>query len=186
MKKIAMIMVVVFGVQLMAQGQPFEKGDKTINLGIGIGSALYSGKYYKMRIPPISLSYEQGITNKLGIGYIGVGGYFGISGSKWETEYLTYEYGWKYTYIVLGARGAYHFDLVDNLDIYAGLILGVNIVSSKEIGDFPTGVNVDEQSTGVAHSEFAGIRWFFKPNFALMAELGYGISYLTVGAAFKF
>ena len=186
MKKIVMIMVVVFGVQLMAQGQPFEKGDKTINLGIGIGSALYSGKLYKMRIPPISLSYEQGITNKLGIGYIGVGGYFGISGSKWETEYLTYEYGWKYTYIVLGARGAYHFDLVDNLDLYAGLILGVNIVSSKEIGDWPAGVAVSEQSTGVAHSEFAGIRWFFKPNFALMAELGYGISYLTVGASYKF
>ena len=179
-------MVVVFGVQLMASGQPFEKGDKALNAGIGIGSALYSGRHYKMRIPPISLSYEQGITNKLGIGYIGVGGYLGISGSKWETELLDDKYGYKYTYIVIGARGAYHFDLVDDLDIYAGLILGVNIVSSKEIGDWPAGVTASEQSTGVAHSEFAGIRWFFKPNFALMAELGYGISYFTVGVSFKF
>ncbi len=185
MKKIAMILVVVFGVQLMASGQPFEKGDKAINVGIGIGSALYSGKYYKMRIPPISLSYEQGITNKLGIGYIGVGGYLGISGSKWETEVAGDTYGWQYTYFVIGARGAYHFDLVDDLDIYAGLILGVNIISSKEIGDWPTDVTGKSESTGVAHSEFAGIRWFFKPNFALMAELGYGISYLTVGVSFK-
>lgn len=186
MKKIALILVVVFGVQLMASGQPFEKGDKAINLGIGIGSALYSGPHYKMRIPPISLSFEQGITNKLGIGYIGVGGYFGISGSKAEWEILDQNYGYKYTYIVIGGRGAYHFDLVDNLDIYAGLILGVNIVSGKEFGDWPAGISVSEQSTGVAHSEFAGIRWFFKPNFALMAELGYGISYLSIGAAFKF
>lgn len=184
MKQIVLILVFALAGQIIAGGQPFEKGDKALNVSLGIGSALYSGPNIKMSIPPIAVSFEQGITEKLGIGYIGVGGYVGISGSKYE--YPGSDYGYKNTYIIVGGRAAYHFDLVDDLDIYAGVILGVNITSSKEFGDFPVSYVDNSQSTRVAHSEFVGIRWFFKPGFALMAELGYGISYLNLGVAFKF
>ena len=34
--------------------------------------------------------------------------------------------------------GSFHYPLVDKLDTYAGILLGYNIVTSKEIGD-PTG-----------------------------------------------
>lgn len=185
MKKIVLLLLVVFGVQIVANGQAFKKNDKAITLGIGIPSAsLYTGSYYKLRIPPISLSYEHGITDKLGIGYIGVGGYFAIAGSKYEVTIPPFDtYGWKYTYIIVGVRGAYHFDLVDNLDIYAGLMVGARVTSSKEIGD--VGV-ASPDKTKATHAEFAGIRWYVKPRFALMAELGYGISYINLGVAFKF
>jgi len=33
---------------------------------------------------------------------------------------------------------------------------------------------------------YAGGRYFFSENIAAFAELGYGVSYLTVGVAFKF
>jgi len=184
MKRVAFILVLALAGQIIAEGQPFEKGDKALNVSLGIGSALYSGRYYKMRIPPISVSFEQGITEKLGIGYIGVGGILSIAGSKYE--YPGFDYGYKNTYIIAGGRAAYHFDLVDDLDIYAGIIVGVNIVSSKEFGDFPVSYIDNSQTTSVAHSEFVGIRWFFKPGFGLMAEVGYGISYLNLGVAFKF
>ncbi len=43
--------------QLIAQEPTFVKGDKVLNLGIGLGSTLYSGTYYHSRflrsLPPL-------------------------------------------------------------------------------------------------------------------------------------
>ena len=183
MKKIAFILALAFLGQICVHAQPFKKGDKVLNLGIGIGTGIYSGGAYSMRIPPVAASFEVGVSDKLGIGYIGAGGVLGIAGSKYEVTILD-TYGWKYTYIIVGGRAAYHFDLVDDLDIYAGLMAGVSITTSKEIGDPPIGEN--PESTGYAHYEFAGIRYYVSSGFALMAELGYGVSYLRLGVAFKF
>jgi hypothetical protein len=38
----------------------------------------------------------------------------------------------------------------------------------------------------VAYSLFAGARYFLSDNFGVMAELGYGIAYLSLGASLKF
>ena len=185
MKKIALILVIILGGGLVTQGQQFTKSTGALNVGIGIGTGLYSGSFYKMTIPPISLSYHHGVSEKLGIGYISVGGYVAISGSKWEYDDALYNYGWKYTYITVGPRAAYHFDVVDALDLYAGLLVGVNIVSSKAFGDNAMST-YNAQKTGLAHAEFAGIRWYFTPVMAAFAEVGYGVTYLTLGVAFKF
>ena len=186
MKRIALILAIVLGGCLVAQGQQFEKSTGALNVGIGIGSGLYSGPNWKMTIPPISISYEHGITEKLGIGYISVGGYVAISGAKQEWHDASYgDYGYKYTYIVVGPRAAYHFDLVDVLDLYAGVFVGAKIVSSKTFGDDMI-LTSKSQGTGVAHSEFVGIRYYFTPLVGVFAEVGYGVAYLTVGAAFKF
>jgi hypothetical protein len=80
MKKLLLsLMVFVFVLtQLVAQESTFQKGDKALNLGIGIGSTLYSGSYYKSGIPPISASFEVGVADGiLDKGTIGVGGYLG-------------------------------------------------------------------------------------------------------------
>ena len=181
MKKIAFILALAFLGQICVHAQPFKQKDKVLNLGIGIGTGIYSGGAYSMRIPPITASFELGVSDKLGIGYIGAGGLVGIAGSKYEVTIID-TYGWKYTYIIIGGRAAYHFDLVDDLDIYAGLMAGVRITTTKEIGN-PTG---SPESTGYAHYEFVGIRYYVTSSFALMAELGYGISYLNLGIAYKF
>lgn len=185
MKKILLLLVVVaFSLtQLVAQEPTFEKGDKVLNLGIGLGSTLYSGSYYKSQIPPISASLEFGIVdNVLEKGVIGVGPYLGYSSYKYEYS----SWGWKYTNLIIGARGNFHYPLLDKLDTYTGLLLGYNIASSKEFGNITPGWDYSYSAGGVAWSWFVGGRYYFSESFAVMAELGYGIAYLNLGVALKF
>ena len=59
---------------LAAQDPIFLKGDKVLNLGVGLGSTLYSGTYYKSQVPPVSASLDIGIAdNILEKGSVGVG-----------------------------------------------------------------------------------------------------------------
>jgi hypothetical protein len=184
MKKILTLLVVVaFSLgQLFAQESTFSKGDKVLNLGIGLGSTLYSGSFYKGQVPPISASYEVGIVdNVLEKGSIGVGGYLGYSSYKYEYS----GWGWKYSNIIIGARGSFHYPLVDKLDTYTGLLLGYNIATSKEFGNAIPGFNYSSSAGGLQTAWFLGGRYYFKETFAVMAELGYGISYLTLGISLK-
>jgi hypothetical protein len=164
-----------------AQDPIFLNGDKVVNIGIGLGNVLYTGTYYHMQVPPVSASFEYGIMD--GIvekGSIGVGGYLGYSSYKWDYQ----GWGWKYSNFIIGARGAFHYPLVNKLDTYVGILLGVNIVSSKEFGT-PIGYDYTASSSGLAYSGFLGGRYYFTDKFAVMAELGYGITYLNIGVAFK-
>ena len=175
MKKLLLsLLVVVFAfTQLHAQESTFKKGDKVVNLGIGLGSTLYTGLGNKMGIPPISGSLEIGIVNLLNDkASIGVGGYLGYSSHKY--------YSYAVSNFIIGARGAFHYALVDKLDTYAGLILGYDIESSN--------INVYgyNSGSGLVSSEFIGARYYISNSFAVMGELGYGIAWLTLGVALKF
>lgn len=165
-----------------AQDPTFVKGDKVLNVGIGLGNALYIGTYYHMQVPPVSASLEFGV--KDGViekGSIGVGGYLGYSSYKWDYS----GWGYKYSNFIIGVRGAFHYPLVNKLDTYVGLLLGANIVSSKEFGT-PVGYDYSASSSGLAWSGFLGGRYYFTDKFGVMAELGYGITYLNLGIALKF
>jgi hypothetical protein len=182
MKKIfAVMLLTVFSLPfLTAQESTFNLGDKVINLGIGLGGSLYNGTYYKTTFPPVSISFEKAIKDQiLEKGVIGVGGMLGYSAHKWEYA----GYGWKYTNFIIGARGSFHYPLVDKLDTYAGLIIGYNIATTKEFG---TPIGFEPSSTGgLVASGFIGARYYFATKIAAFAELGYGISYLNIGIAFK-
>jgi len=132
-----------------------------------------------MVIPPISVSADIGIVDGiLKKAAVGVGPYIGFSKNKWEYS----GYGWTYTDFIIGARGTFHYPLVDKLDTYAGILAGYDIASSKDIGT-PIG---SPEGGHFVHSEFIGARYYFSDSFAAFAELGYGISWLTAGAALKF
>lgn len=185
MKKFLLVLLVagLSMTQLLAQESTFKQGDKVLNLGIGIGSTFYSGTGYKAGIPPISASLEFGVKDGvLDKGTIGIGGYLGYSSHKWEYS----GWGWKYTNIILGVRGVFHYPLVNKLDTYTGLLLGYNIATSKEFGTAVFGYNYSASSGGVAYAWFVGGRYYFSDSFAVMAELGYGITYLNLGVALKF
>jgi len=181
------LLLIVAGVfvfaQISAQESSFLKGDKVLNIGLGLGSTLYSGSFYSSQIPPISGSLEFGIVDGLlDKGVIGVGPYVGYSSYKYE--YLGY--GWKYSNIIIGARGSFHYPLLNKLDTYAGILLGYNIVTAKEFGDPGSGSNISSASSGVAWSGFIGGRYYFTDALAAMLELGYGIAWLNIGVALKF
>jgi hypothetical protein len=179
---ILFIATIVLGTSVY--GQYFKEKDKVLNFGIGLGTSLYSGSGYSMTIPPLSASFEYGLKEGVGPGVIGIGGYLGIAGSKYESGY--YDWGWKYTYTVIGARGTYHLvDLADKFDFYGGLMLGYVIVSSKETGTRNL-YSGSAESSFANLSIFAGARYYLQDNFALMAELGYGVAILNLGVSLKF
>ena len=183
-KHVLSLLLIIFSIHLTSLAQPFVTGDKVINVGIGIGSTLYTGVGYTGGLPPLSASFEYGVT-ELGPGVLGVGGYFGISTHKWESSAGGSTYGWKYSNIIIGARGNYHYNFVEKLDTYAGMMLGYNIVNSKAIGNLPIYYDYSVNASSFVWSIYVGGRYYFTDSFAAMLELGYGIAWLNIGVAFK-
>jgi hypothetical protein len=180
--------LVLFSLMLtfIANGQntTFKEGDKVLNLGLGFGSYLYTGSYYTSRIPPISASFEVNVKDELfdENSSLGVGGYVGYTGAKWENQ----GWGWNYSSIIIGGRGALHYQFIDKLDTYTGLMLGYNIVSSKSFGSGGSWGGHSTVGSGLTYSWYLGGRYYFSENLAGMLELGYGVAYINIGIALKF
>ncbi len=187
-KAIFTILASLSVLMLLGQDVRFQEGDKAINLGLGVGTTLYRGSLYSTVLPPVSASLEIGLIDDLleveNLN-LGVGGYLGFASAKQEwPAFPSGNYGFEYNYIIIGGRAALHYPVIDKLDTYSGLMLGVNIVSSKAYG---TASNWQSAAgSGVAYSWFMGGRYYFTDNIAAMAELGYGIAYLNVGIGIKF
>lgn len=179
MKKSIFILLAIF-IAAAAQAQLFQKGTTTANVGVGLGTAL--GGLGKAR-PAISASIDHGVWDVGGPGIISLGGYVGNTGYK----YTSGSYISKWNYIVVGARGAYHyngFTSVPKLDVYGGAMLGYNIVKYSSDGDDMNMAN--SYGSGMGFSGFLGSRWFFSDSMGAYAELGYGVSVLNAGLTFKF
>lgn len=176
MKKFVFVLAfALVGLTYNAQAQ-FEKGQIDANLGVGFGASFATGS---VSLPPVSLSLDFGINDN-----ISLGGYLGYSSSNEDFAGFGANYSWKYTYIIVGVRGAYHFDLVDNMDTYAGLMLGYNVATVKYDG--PGAAPASPSVGGIAYSAFAGARYHFGESFGVYAELGYGIALLNIGVTMKF
>ncbi|MDR3266919.1 MAG: hypothetical protein LBT24_05040 [Tannerella sp.] len=167
-KTVFFLSVLLVSVSMVSAQDLFKKGTNLLNAGIGIGSGI-----------PVELSFEHCIKDGLikgENGAIGIGAYGG-----WYHESLSY---WSYNHYVLGVRGTFHYQFVEKLDTYAGLMGGYNIATAKWTGD---GESIGTSSgSAIGYSFFVGARYWFKPNLAVYAEAGYGIAYLSAGVAFKF
>lgn len=162
----------------------FERGDKVVNAGIGLPTYL-GGTGYKLTMPLFSSSFEYGIVDDLidGKAAIGVGGYLGYTANKYE--YLS-DKGIKYTYFILGARGAFHYSPLPRLDTYAGVMLGYDVINSSYYGDYLSTLADGRNSGEVAYSTFIGVRYFFSAALAVYSEIGYGIAPIEAGIAIRF
>lgn len=172
MKKLFMLSlfaigIIAYGAQT-AKAQEYEQGSKVVNFGIGLGGGIGM---------PISASFDYGLKEK-----ISVGGFLGYAGEKEDLGFFKVNY----TYILLGARASYHFDLgVDKLDPYAGLMLGYNVASiSFDPDPGPPFNNIS--AGGVILGGFAGARYGFTDKIGGFAELGYGLGTATIGVTYKF
>ena len=185
MKKqlISLLILLMGSGYIYGQENIFNIGDKVMNFGIGFGSTLYSGTGYKTSVPPVSVSFEKGIIDEvLEKGVIGIGGYLAYAANKWE--YL--DWGYRYSRLILAARGVFHYPLVDNFDTYTGIHLGYQVVRVKDIGNVNPLFNYNVSSSGVIWSWFAGARYYFSEDWAAFGEVGYGITYLNLGVAKRF
>lgn len=180
----AIAAVGITSVQANAQ-EVFHKGNNTVTASVGFLGALGS-----LRVPPIQLSYEHCILDNLiegkngSIGIGGTAGYYATGvkesyGSTWSNAGL------------LGGRGSFHYQFVDKLDTYAGLFLGVTMVSTstKVTVDDKVSSNISTSSATEARFGWGahiGARYYFTPQFAANLELGYGISAINVGVTYRF
>ena len=192
-KKLFLAVAVVFFTSSMFS-QNFKKGDKALNVGIGLGwsyTSGYTGISTLAPIPSFNASFEAGIVDIPNVGVIGVGG-FGSFRTTWDKGGIYgYDYIYRYNNSFIAARGVFHFQFFDtgNFDLYAGVHGGLRIHNySYNIdynGDFPDYTESDNDVDPIA-DVFAGARWMKNNKFGFFAELGYGISYLKAGIVFKF
>jgi hypothetical protein len=170
---------------LNAQTSTFKQGDVVISAGLGLGAnyGAFWGSYYKTSVPPIFISGDYCLREHLGPGNLGIGGILAYSAYKYEPSP---DWGYKYSDLVIGVRGTYHFsELVDKLDLYGGLSLGGEIITDKGYGDY-SGFAYTANSSSALVEVFAGARYYFADNIGVMGELGYGIAWLKLGVSFKF
>lgn len=183
MKKF-IFLVVALAASATLHAQQFVKGTNVISAGVGLGSSLGSFDY-GTQTPALSLQYERGVWDIGGPGVISLGGYAGRKSYKNSGSGYTQKWG----YTIIGVRSAYHYNGIhsDKFDVYGGVMLAYNILHYKYKDN--TGNNVagsGNYGSGAGFTVYIGGRYFFSSNIAAFAELGYGVSYLTVGLAFKF
>ena len=178
-KKVLFAALALAGSVSLANAQEiFQTGTKAVNVGVGLGSVLSN-----TTIPPLSVSFDYGVKDNLingENGSISVGGYIGYTASSvafGDSKYRT-------SYAILGARGAFHYQVMPKLDTYGGIMLGYNVTSSSWSGTVVPGAALS--SNGFIHNTFLGARYFFKENIGAFAEAGYGIAYLNLGVTCKF
>ena len=179
MKRILLIsFLLVLAISISLSQMAYKKGDQVVNLGLGIGG--FAGAYGSNNVA-ITGGYETGVNENISVG--------GVIGYSSSTQTIWGDYGWKYSYIVIGVRGAYHVDLLHNpnIDTYGGLMLGYNIVSSSSTGTIPSYgyVATSASSSFLEYGLFVGGRYYFDPHWAVQAELGYGLGVLNIGVAYK-
>lgn len=192
MKKIFLLFT-VFTLSLNAFSQPFNLGTNMINAGIGLGSSL-GGFGYTSQTPAISASFEHGMWEVGGPGVISLGGYLGYKSFKYSSSYIgfggVYNYSQKWSYLIIGARSAYHYNglEIDNIDLYGGAMLSFNNLSYKYEDNDPTFdySGLGSYSSGLGLSLYVGGRYMFTDGVGAFLEAGYGISYLSLGVSFKF
>jgi len=194
MKKFFLIVLLPAVMGLNAQS--FEKGQMDLNIGLGFGTPFAGGHY--RAFPPLSASLEVGVTDA-----ISIGGYLGYTSATWRStgtdwckngpNWVSYQYqdDYRWSFYIFGVRGAYHFaEFVknDKVDLYLGAMLGYNYATYTYKTNEPCRNNVvygGPSYGGVAWSLYVGCRYRFTEKVGAFAELGYGISYLSLGVNFK-
>lgn len=176
----------------VAAQSDFREGDNVVAFGVGLGSSL-GGFSSSSRTPALSVQFEHGQWEVGGPGTVSIGGYLGYKGFKNSGSFPysggSYSYDQRWRYIILGFRSAYHYHgfEVKNLDPYAGLMLSYDILDYSYNDNLP---NVEYDYGGNYSSSFSltfylGSRYYLDKNWSAFAELGYGVSFLTVGMAYK-
>ena len=132
-----------------AQDPMFLKDDKLLNLGVGL-------RGYPLVSASLDYCIADGIADK---GSIGVGPYAGFGFSS------------SYNYLFGGARGTFHYPIIDDLDTYAGFGVGLNLHMWKYGSD----------NINLGGGFFIGANYPLTESIIVFGELGSGVSYLTAG-----
>lgn len=176
MRKLVLLIAVVALFSVVSNAQEmFEKGTQVVKVGLGInGHGI-----------PLEVSYEKGIVNDFlevkGL-VLGVGANLGYYGYK---ENFGGNLSWKYTNVIVAGRALVHYKFIDQLDTYAGIMLGYNVAKAKYDG-VNSGFLQTPTVGGIVYGGLLGARYEFNQNWGAYFELGYSTSFGNLGIAYKF
>lgn len=179
---LTLLIVSVFSVQ----GQAFQKSDKLISPGIGLGLRSNSGIGPTI---PLVINADIGILD-----FLSVGAYAGYWTREWNYMFAqTYRLNSTH----LGLRASFHFwNLLEDafeldlksgeLDVYVSIWSGYNARSKKIVSQKFEPDNFytfrDRYQSGIS----MGVRYFPKDKFGIFAEFGgTPTSYSTIGVTLK-
>jgi hypothetical protein len=176
-KKISFIAVVfslLASSSVLADG-PVVKGTSVLGFGFGPAGTYYG---YGGFSPGVKVNFEKGLW-EAGPGVITLGGTFGFAYQRYSWPG---GYHWTYANYILAARSAWHHGWgVDNLDTYAGLSLGVRLLSYNDGG---YNNNANYNPLYLHFGGFIGAAYYFSPKVGAFAEFGYDINFATIGLNF--
>jgi hypothetical protein len=183
MKGRIFIAIILSALSTAVSAQEFKTGDNIVSLGLGLGSSLVNYDYSSQG-PGISMQYEHGQWDVGGPGVISLGGYLGFKSFK----YNSYYYSQKQNFTIIGIRSAYHYNgfNVPHLDVYGGLMLSYDIVTNTFTSTPGYEQYEGSYSNDLALSLYLGGRYYFSENIGAFMEIGYGVSYITIGGCYKF
>lgn len=165
---LAVFLMLVLPSTLHAQ---YESGKNYLGPSVGLA--------FLGSTPDFGASYEYGLKLQ-NFGYVGIGGIFRYWG---YTTAL-----WKYTDILIGAQGNYHFILKGSkFDPFAGLVLAYDAGSVSYSGPF--GNYISPSYGGLWLAAQGGVRYWISPTIAISGRIGLGTlgySGVDFGVDFKF
>lgn len=194
MQKIRTILLATVAVVAISKqsavAQGFNVGDNVASFSVGVGGNYGASSTYSSQTPALGLGYEHGLMD-LGPGVLGIGGYLGYKSLAYKYSVPGVEYDWNWRYTIIGVRGNWHYNEwhgLDELDVYGGLMLSYNSVKWNDNTRYPANFirTPSSASSGVGLSALLGARYYFTPQLGGQLELGYGISYASLGLAYKF
>jgi hypothetical protein len=159
-----------------------QKGD--FNLGLTIGTPVING--WNAIMPVISADASWVFLSELidtktfgKNGSVDWGVYYGFSAYKQDNHLAGINEENQLFYHSVLLRSAFHFQFVDKLDTYAGIMSGTNIRSYSG--------NLLHQDVSFAYNLYAGARYYFSPQLAVKLEFIEDFTpWLSAGVNFKF
>jgi outer membrane immunogenic protein len=152
MRKIVLLVVLMFSIAIANAQNPLSKGEKQLNAGLGFSSwglPIYFGLDFGVH-PDISVGGE-------------------ICFHSYNENYKNEHY--HHNVLGIAANANYHFNKILNIpsqwDFYAGLNLGFNIWGSPD--NYP-----GDEASGLQLGAQVGGRYFFNNKFGLNLELNGG------------
>ncbi len=183
------IFVLIFSLSTgHVKGQLFNVGDKDLNFTVGYGTYEVLKNGYRTMLPPIAVSFDLGFRDDLGPGVLSIGGLVGATTYKDELSFYgwIYDYGWKSTTLIGALRGTYHYQLINALDTYGGVHIGVLYESWREYGTAPS-YDTRDATLRPVFNLFAGAKFHFSDNLFVLGELGLGVGipFINIGLGLK-
>ncbi|MDR1671911.1 MAG: hypothetical protein LBS09_00360 [Bacteroidales bacterium] len=159
---------------LQAQ-QDIANGSGILNLGVGVAPGLGG-----------SVSFDYGVIDHWGPGIFTVGGYFGISGRKWEYKGIgvtIFDGDKTLTSVMIAARATYRYSVTRYFEAYGVLMPGVRIEKWKYPDNAAT---LDHSNISPDLGILAGCRFLFSDRMSVFAEMGYSVLCLNAGISLTF